>query len=103
MSSRFSLCVEDIDMSVSHFQIFLSLHEHLGKQFLVGVDNLTWSLWKWKSVKTDSDFPKEPDEDAAAESYTKLSLALQVMQECFKHLKEPHTGSLAEDIIFNRG
>ncbi|KAM5549677.1 hypothetical protein ABKV19_000882 [Rosa sericea] len=83
-------------------KIFLGLHERLGKQISVGVDNLTWSLWK--SMKSDSDNPNEPDNDAATETYTKLNLALQVMQECFKHFKKPHTGGyLAEDIIFSRG
>lgn len=68
---------------------------------MVGVDNLTWTLLKF--LKAD-DF----DSDAAAdesilETYSKLSVALDVMHECFEPVKEPYTKrDLVEDVIFSR-
>lgn len=84
------------DMTVSNFQISLGLHKLLGKQFPVGVGKLTWSLLK--SMKS------ETDNDAITESFSRLSIALDVMHECFEPVKEPLTRrDLAEDIIFSRG
>lgn len=65
----------------------------------MGVDDLTWSL-----LKSDSDDTDEPNNDAITETYSRLSLALLVMHECFQPVMEPHTQrDLAEDIIFSRG
>ncbi|XP_062017155.1 uncharacterized protein LOC133733544 [Rosa rugosa] len=83
-------------------KISLGLHKLLGKQFPAGVGNLTWSLLK--SMKSDSDDATEPDNDAITESFSRLSIALDVMHECFEPVKEPLTRrDLAEDIIFSRG
>ncbi|XP_004295769.1 PREDICTED: uncharacterized protein LOC101307102 [Fragaria vesca subsp. vesca] len=77
-------------------KISLGLHKLLGKQFPVGVGKLTWSLLK--SMKS------ETDNDAITESFSRLSIALDVMHECFEPVKEPLTRrDLAEDIIFSRG
>ncbi|KAL6204401.1 hypothetical protein ACLB2K_021669 [Fragaria x ananassa] len=77
-------------------KISLGLHKLLGKQFPVGVGKLTWSLLK--SMKS------ETDNDAITESFSRLSIALDVMHECFEPVKEPLTRrDLVEDIIFSRG
>ncbi|XP_004296296.1 PREDICTED: uncharacterized protein LOC101308072 [Fragaria vesca subsp. vesca] len=54
-------------------KISLGLHKLLGKQFSVGVGKLTWSLLK--SMKS------ETDNDAITESFSRLSIALDVMHE----------------------
>ncbi|KAK9940808.1 hypothetical protein M0R45_017449 [Rubus argutus] len=83
-------------------KISLGLCKLLGKQIPVGVGNLTWSLVK--PLKSDSDDATEPGNDAITESFSRLSIALGVMHECFEPVKEPLTRrDLAEDIIFSRG
>lgn len=90
-----------LDTTVLNFQIFLGLHELLGKQIPVGDNNLSWSLVK--SIKSDIHDTDEPDIDAI-ESYSRLNVALDVMHECFVPVKEPLTRrDLVEDIIFTRG
>lgn len=44
------------------------------------------------------------DAVATAQNYSKLSVALEVMHECFEPVKEPRTKrDLVEDVIFCRG
>ena len=77
--------------------IFLGLSKLLGKPIPVGVDNLTWTLFKSNS-ESDS-----PDIEASTETYSKLSVALSVMRECFDPVKDPLTNrDLVEDLIFSR-
>lgn len=80
-------------------KISSGLNKLVGKQILVGVDDLTWSL-----LKSDSDDTDEPNNDAITETYSRLSLALLVMHGCFQPVMVPQTQrDLAEDIIFSRG
>ncbi|XP_047331063.1 uncharacterized protein LOC124934577 [Impatiens glandulifera] len=75
-------------------EIFLGLRSRLGKRIPVG-ENLTWTLWKGV-YSNDS-----PDKEA--ENYCKLNVALNVMHECFKRVKNPETQrDLIEDVIFCR-
>nr|KYP47148.1 Chromodomain-helicase-DNA-binding protein 4 [Cajanus cajan] len=82
-------------------KIYEGLHKLLGKPISVGVDKLTWTLVKFIDPdRCDSGSIKS---DLLAESYCKLNLALSVMHECFKPLKESFTRrDIVEDVIFNR-
>ncbi|KAK7387243.1 hypothetical protein VNO78_27883 [Psophocarpus tetragonolobus] len=82
-------------------KIYDGLHKLLGEPVSVGVDNLTWTLVKF--INPDSCDPGSIRNDLLAESCIKLNLALSVMHECFKPLKEYFTGrDLMEDVIFSR-
>ncbi|XP_022732178.1 uncharacterized protein LOC111286463 [Durio zibethinus] len=82
-------------------EIFLGLHELLGRPIPVGTDNLTWTIIK--STQSDTHDVDASDNEAMVESYSKLSIALAVMHECFEPVKEPQTGrDLVADIIFSR-
>uniref|UniRef100_A0A5B7BUP7 PHD finger transcription factor n=1 Tax=Davidia involucrata TaxID=16924 RepID=A0A5B7BUP7_DAVIN len=76
-------------------QIFLGLRRLLGKPVPVGKDNLTWTLLKYVHDASDN--------EASAENYSKLNVALGVMHECFEPVKESRTRrDLVEDVIFSR-
>lgn len=76
-------------------QIYLGLQNILGKPIPVGLDNLTWTLWKYKRAG--------PENEHLVQSYSKLNVALSVMHECFEPVKENHTRrDLVEDVIFSR-
>ncbi|KAB2073867.1 hypothetical protein ES319_A07G114100v1 [Gossypium barbadense] len=81
-------------------EIFLVLHELLERPIPVGTDNLTWTLIKSMPSNTHDE---ASDNEAMVENYSKLSIALDVMHECFKPIKELRTGrDLVADIIFSR-
>lgn len=85
-------------------EIFMDLLKLLGKRVHVGnrKDNLTWTILKPTPLDT-SDL-NALDSEALIESYSKLSIALGVMHECFEPIKGCLTKrDLIEDIIFNRG
>lgn len=68
-----------------------SLGRLLGKTFLVGENNLSWTILKNENNVID------------VETTRKLNLALAVMHECFTSSKEPWNGrDVAEDVIFSR-
>ncbi|XP_040991893.1 uncharacterized protein LOC121238885 isoform X1 [Juglans microcarpa x Juglans regia] len=78
-------------------QIFLGLQETLGKPSPVGEGTLSWTLLKPMT-------PDSHDVEALSENYSKLSVALGVLHECFEPIKEPRTCTdLVEDVIFSRG
>lgn len=78
-------------------QIFLGLQETLGKPSPVGEGTLSWTLLKPMT-------PDSHDVEALSENYSKLSVALGVLHECFEPIKEPHTCTdLVENVIFSRG
>ena len=78
------------------------LQQLLGKPIVVDHKDLTWTLMK------PMDFLAINDDDcdvlSITENYSKLSVALEVMHECFEPVKEPRTKrDLVEDVIFCRG
>ncbi|KAK7276009.1 hypothetical protein RIF29_17139 [Crotalaria pallida] len=83
-------------------QIYAGLHKLLGKPVSVGAtDNLTWTLLKF--VNSESSDVGNTTDDFLAECYSKLSVAVSVMHECFEPVNSPSsTRDLAEDIIFSR-
>ncbi|XVF19847.1 hypothetical protein REPUB_Repub11eG0146100 [Reevesia pubescens] len=82
-------------------EILLGLNKLLGRAIPVGKDNLTWTLIK--SMHSDTHDLDASDNEAMVENYSKLSIALAVMHECFEPVKEPCTGGdLVADIIFSR-
>nr|XP_016512806.1 PREDICTED: uncharacterized protein LOC107829855 isoform X1 [Nicotiana tabacum] len=82
-------------------QICLGIRQLLGKPVMVGVDNLTWTLLKF--LKADDFDSDAADDESILETYSKLSVALDVMHECFEPVKEPYTRrDLVEDVIFSR-
>ncbi|KAH0633275.1 hypothetical protein KY284_036061 [Solanum tuberosum] len=82
-------------------QICLGIRQLLAKPVMVGIDNLTWTLLKY--VKPDDFDLDAANDEFILETYSKLSVALDVMHECFEPVKEPYTRrDLMEDVIFNR-
>ncbi|KAJ8437944.1 hypothetical protein Cgig2_031460 [Carnegiea gigantea] len=83
-------------------KVHWGLQQLLGKPILVGHNNLTWTLMKPTLHNPGCD--DKCDAVAMAENYGKLSVALEVMHECFEPVKEPQTKrDLVEDVIFSRG
>ncbi|XP_039041560.1 uncharacterized protein LOC120180256 [Hibiscus syriacus] len=82
-------------------EISLGLNKLLGRPIPVGTDILTWTLIK--SVQPESHDPGASYNETMVENYSKLSIALEVMHECFEPVKESRTGrDLFADIIFSR-
>lgn len=68
------------------------------------MDDLTWRLLKSMEVR-DHHGPSTSKEmeEALMENQSKLSVALDVMHECFEPIKDvPTERDLVEDVIFNR-
>ncbi|KAH1262960.1 Increased DNA methylation 1 [Glycine max] len=81
-------------------QIYEGLQSLLGKPLIVGTDNLTWTLVKF--INSESCDVGSTKNDLLAETYSKLSVALSVMHECFEPLKNPFTSKdIIDDVIFN--
>ncbi|XP_074302639.1 increased DNA methylation 1-like isoform X2 [Silene latifolia] len=77
------------------------LQQLLGKPILVG-HNLTCTLIK--PMQYQAEDRVDYDLAAMAENYSKLSVALEVMHECFDPVKDPKTKrDLVEDVLFCRG
>ncbi|KAL9371293.1 hypothetical protein Peur_036433 [Populus x canadensis] len=82
--------------------IFLGLKKLLGKPIPVGVDNLTWTLFKY--MQSDQHKLDAFDDETLVETYSKLKIALDVVHECFEPIEEPRTGrDLMKDVIFSNG
>ncbi|XP_022772441.1 increased DNA methylation 1-like [Durio zibethinus] len=82
--------------------ILSGLQKLTGKPITVG-NNLTWTLLKSEAC-SDSDSDHAHGLDASAENDCKLSVALDVMHECFEPSRDIYTGrDLVEDVIFSRG
>ncbi|XWS14801.1 hypothetical protein CRYUN_Cryun35bG0039500 [Craigia yunnanensis] len=83
-------------------KIFSRLQKLTGKPIPVG-NNLTWTLLKSDESCSGSDIVHANGLEASAENHSKLSVALDVMHECFEPCKDVHTGrDLVEDVIFSR-
>ncbi|XP_027337474.1 uncharacterized protein LOC113851199 [Abrus precatorius] len=81
-------------------KIYEGLHKLLGAPVSVGVDNLTWTLVKF--INSESCDLGGTEHDLAAESFSKLNLALSLMHECFEPLKEPFSSKdLMEDVMLS--
>ncbi|KAL2584991.1 hypothetical protein AAZV13_14G160600 [Glycine max] len=81
-------------------QIYEGLQSLLGKPLIVGANNLTWTLVKF--INSESCDVGSTKNDLLAEKYSKLSVALSVMHECFEPLKNPFTSKdIIDDVIFN--
>ncbi|KAK2384335.1 PHD finger transcription factor [Trifolium repens] len=79
----------------------MGLQNLLGKPVLVGEDNLTWTLLKY--VNSENSGVSNAENDLVAESYTKLSVGLSVMHECFEPLHNSFSSrDIMEDVIFNQ-
>ncbi|KAF6170426.1 hypothetical protein GIB67_014356 [Kingdonia uniflora] len=82
-------------------EIFVGLYELMGKSIPVGKNNLSWTILK--SSKSDYHDLDAYRGDTMIDHYSKLSVALSVIHECFEPIKEPRTKSdLVEDVLFNR-
>ncbi|MCD7464089.1 hypothetical protein HAX54_052066 [Datura stramonium] len=81
--------------------IFSGMHHLLGKPVTVGDDNLTWTLLKY--IEPDDSHSDTVDYESSVVNYSRLSVALNVIHECFEPVKEAHTGrDTVEDVIFGR-
>ncbi|WJX63610.1 hypothetical protein P8452_48473 [Trifolium repens] len=82
-------------------RVYMGLQNLLGKPVLVGEDNLTWTLLKY--VNSENSGVSNAENDLVAETYTKLSVALSVMHECFEPLHNSFSSrDIVEDVIFNQ-
>ncbi|KAJ6409317.1 hypothetical protein OIU84_008918 [Salix udensis] len=82
--------------------IFFGLQKLLGKPIPVGVDNLTWTVFKY--IQSDQYKLDDFDDETLVETYSKLKIALEVVHECFEPVEEPRTGrDLMKDVIFSNG
>ncbi|XP_021855185.1 uncharacterized protein [Spinacia oleracea] len=83
-------------------KVYWGLQQLLDNPIRVGHNDLTWTLIKpMDYLANDS---ADYDAVATAQNYSKLSVALEVMHECFEPVKEPRTKrDLVEDVIFCRG
>ncbi|KAK4355979.1 hypothetical protein RND71_024950 [Anisodus tanguticus] len=82
--------------------IFLGMNHLLGKPIIVGDDNLTWTLLKY--IEPDDSGSGIVDYESSVENYSRLSVALNVMHECFEPVKEPHTRrDIVEDKLMELG
>ena len=85
---------------VYFLQIYEGLQSLLGKPLIVGANNLTWTLVKF--INSESCDVGSTKNDLMAEKYSKLSVALSVMHECFEPLKNSFTSKdMIDDVIFN--
>ncbi|XVE55758.1 hypothetical protein DITRI_Ditri03aG0183400 [Diplodiscus trichospermus] len=83
-------------------KIFYGLQKLTGKPIPIG-NNLTWTLLKSDEACFDSDIDHAHSLENSAENHSKLSVALDVMHECFEPSKDVYTGrDLVEDVIFSR-
>ncbi|KAG5068999.1 hypothetical protein JHK85_001376 [Glycine max] len=78
--------IKVIAPGVNHRRRLQSL---LGKPLIVGANNLTWTLVKF--INSESCDVGSTKNDLMAEKYSKLSVALSVMHECFEPLKNSFT------------
>ncbi|KAG9158643.1 hypothetical protein Leryth_021989 [Lithospermum erythrorhizon] len=79
-------------------KIFQGLHQHLGKPIAVGNDSLTWTLVKHREQDANH---FDINNESSIETYSKLTVALDVIHECFEPLKERLTHrDIVEDVIF---
>ncbi|XVF36422.1 hypothetical protein REPUB_Repub19eG0057200 [Reevesia pubescens] len=79
--------------------IFSGLQKLTEKPIVVG-NNLTWTLLKSEACSDNDNHGLE----VSAENHSKLSVALDVMHECFEPSKDFYSGrDLLEDVIFSRG
>ncbi|KAL8140932.1 LOW QUALITY PROTEIN: hypothetical protein V2J09_006953 [Rumex salicifolius] len=84
-------------------QIYKGLQKLQRKPIPLDHDNLTWTLIKPMQYESGDDLD-EGYVSIMAENHSKLSLALEVIKECFEPVKEPLTGrDLVEDVVFGRG
>ncbi|RHN56522.1 putative histone acetyltransferase chromatin regulator PHD family [Medicago truncatula] len=82
-------------------RVYTGLQNLLGKPVLVGADNLTWTLVKY--VNSETCGVGGAESDLVVENYSKLSVALSVMHECFEPLHNPFSSrDIVEDVIFNQ-
>ncbi|XP_022765951.1 increased DNA methylation 1-like [Durio zibethinus] len=88
--------------SYSCGNIFSGLRKLTGKPIPMQ-NNLTWTLLKSEAC-SDSDTDHAHGLEASVENHSKLSVALDVMHECFEPSEDVYTGrDLVEDVIFSRG
>ncbi|KAG9141771.1 hypothetical protein Leryth_018138 [Lithospermum erythrorhizon] len=82
-------------------KIFQGLQQYLGRPVAMGNDGLTWTLAKY--IEAEDGNHVGIYNDSSIESYSQLTLALDVMHECFEPVKEPLTNSdIVEDVIFSK-
>ncbi|KAK7300928.1 hypothetical protein RJT34_11781 [Clitoria ternatea] len=80
-----------------NINVYAGLQSLLGKPIVVGANNLTWTLVKYINSGVGS-----VKDELLAENYSKLSVALSVMHECFEPFKNPVSNrDIIDDVIYN--
>ncbi|MQL80552.1 hypothetical protein Taro_013010 [Colocasia esculenta] len=87
--------------SESCSKIFMGLHGLLGKSNPTTADGFSWTILR--SRKESDPDPGAYDMETIIDHHCKLSVATEVMHECFEPITEPrNNGDLVTDIIFNK-
>jgi len=82
-------------------QIFQHLQKLIGKSVPTPVKGLSCTILRFH--RENSSDHGHYDDAVMAEHYGKLSIALDILHECFVTIIEPRTESdISEDIVFNR-
>lgn len=80
---------------------------HNGLRGLVGATNNLEEGYSWTVLRSQAEDPEpksETDQELMAEHNIKLSIALSVMQECFRPMIDPRTKvDLVAQVLYNRG
>ncbi|XP_072960252.1 uncharacterized protein [Typha angustifolia] len=80
-------------------KIFLHLQNLIGKSNMTSVEGLSWTILR----SSRENGVANGNLESLAEHHSKLSIALDVLHECFIPMTEPRTGSdLVADLLFNR-
>lgn len=81
-------------------QIFVCLHELLGKANPTGLEGVTWTIL---SKKGKSHGVSTSTVDSVAEHQRKLLVARRVLDECFDWISDPLTNrGIITDVLFNK-
>ncbi|KAK9124532.1 hypothetical protein Sjap_014134 [Stephania japonica] len=83
-------------------QIFIGLHNILGKSIPLGVNELSWTILKPPKLGRSRN-SLSVSGGLIRGHRRKLKLAVEVMHECFEPVNDPDSGSdIVQDVIFNR-
>ncbi len=88
-------------------KMFVESQIYRGLRGLVGTNNFLGEGFSWtllRSQDEDPDPKTEVDKELLAEQNIKLSIALSVMQECFRPMIDPRTKvDVIAHALYNRG
>ncbi|XP_027356941.1 increased DNA methylation 1-like [Abrus precatorius] len=86
-------------------KLYFRLQDLIGKENLVGEDNLIWTLLKIvESDESEESDPSSREFEGLSKIKKKLNLAVGLLHECFDPLIDAFSGrDIVADVIFSRG